>query len=289
MPPYLRTFIIAFIGLLQGCSVVEQRQSASFVEDEGRAAFNSNYTHCINNMDSAYNNFPIVKERAYVLFEYNNTETIQGAKKLSLEPNPVLWPEVKSKRERSQTIVTDNLYCKVANVDLNHNKRLLEVQRCLESRCMRSFKDDDWWPSDRGGWDKEKKYAVEKLTLCAACRYTEAMSLAEGGHDTNFVARELDGFERSTLFHSKLESQRSPLERHLDFDSYTHTTYFTILDEPFGAIVSFDITIPIRMFNRSPHRNRENVGDPHLREIIFCDPVTDETFYITDTPVLASD
>ena len=27
----------------------------------------------------------------------------------------------------------------------------------------------------------------------------------------------------------------------------------------------------------------------HLREIIFCDPVTDETFYITDTPVLESD
>ena len=35
------------------------------------------------------------------------------------------------------------------------------------------------------------------------------------------------------------------------------------------------------------HLNRR--GDPHLREIIFCDPVTDETFYITDTPVLASD
>ena len=30
-------------------------------------------------------------------------------------------------------------------------------------------------------------------------------------------------------------------------------------------------------------------GDPHLREIIFCDPNNDETFYITDTPVLASD
>ena len=30
-------------------------------------------------------------------------------------------------------------------------------------------------------------------------------------------------------------------------------------------------------------------GDPHLREIIFCDPNPDGSFYITDTPVLASD
>ena len=286
MPPYLKTFIIAFIGLLQGCSVVEQRQSASFVEDEGRAAFNSNYTHCINNMDSAYNNFPIVKERAYVLFEYNNTETIQGAKKLSLEPNPVLWPEVKSKRERSQTIVTDNLYCRVANVDLNHNKRLLEVQRCLESRCMRSFKDDNWWPSDRGGWRKESNWAVQKLTLCAACRYSEAMSLAEGGHDTNFVARQLDGFERSTLFHSNMEGQRSPLEHHRYFEPISYSTFNILAPSGDDRVTS---TIPIRMFNGKPDSKRKNVGDPHLREIIFCDPVTDETFYITETPVLASD
>ena len=30
-------------------------------------------------------------------------------------------------------------------------------------------------------------------------------------------------------------------------------------------------------------------GDPHLREIIFCDPNPDGSFYITDIPVLASD
>ena len=289
MQPFLKTFIIVFIILLQGCGVVEQFQSSSFVEDEGGAAFNSNYTYCINNMDNAYNNFPIVKDRAYVLFEGRHYEKIRGAKKFSLEPDPeygMMWPQVKSKREGGRTILIETLYCKVANVDLNHNKRLLEVQRCLESRCMRSFKDDDWWPSDRGGWDKEKKYAVEKLTLCAACRYSEAMSLAEGGHDTNFVARQLDGFERSTLFHSNMEGQRSPLEHHRYFEPISYSTFNILAPSGDDRVTS---TIPIRMFNGKPDSKRKNVGDPHLREIIFCDPVTDETFYITETPVLASD
>ena len=45
--------------------------------------------------------------------------------------------------------------------------------------------------------------------------------------------------------------------------------------------------VPRHMFDT--HRSGTNRGDPHLREIIFCDPNPDGSFYITDTPVLASD
>ena len=249
-------------------------------------------------MDAAYQTFPIVRQKAYVFKESSYTETVKGKKSITIKPDSeygIFWPQVSTKKSDDRTVTRFTMQCVADDVDVNHNRRLIEIQRCVENQCMQAFKKDDWWPNDLetsfDGWGYETEpYPIEQLAACAGCKTSEARLLAEGDHDSNFVARNLEGQKSS-----------SPLPPN-----------GTIYDSPFyeqmmhiGGGYSFGETrmkkfemgdfVPRHMFDT--HRYGENYrrrhlnprGDPHLREIIFCDPMPDGSFYITDTPVLASD
>ena len=293
MQPYLKAFtVMSIVFLFQSCGTFYLAQ------DEGRASFHSNYTQCVNDMDATYSKFPIDMNRAYVFKEYAGFSKVPGGTSTTVKPNPVLGPflpTVEKKKAPDRTVEWFEMRCVVDNVDLNHNKRLLEVQRCLENRCMASFNEEDWWPDDRMESKEEnsapgilgppsESWAISKLEVCASCRFSEAKLLAEGGHDSNFVARKLDGFKSPNRFSSRSKSRsESPLY------GYVPEIYRPGLMEGFTPVHMFDSARKTNFSHSSMRWASLGIDVSHLREIIFCDPVTDETFYITDTPVLASD
>ena len=329
MQPYLKAFIVmSIVFLFQGC--VTAYKSAWLARDEGMASFDLHYAQCVSDMDATYSKFPIDMNRAYVFKESAYIEKIKGKTSTTVKPNPVLGPflpVVEKKKGRGYTIGHWQMQCVVENVDLNHNKRLLEVQRCLENRCVASFNEEDWWPDDRmqsndgfaGPWSEN--WAISKLEACASCRFSEAKLLAEGGHDSNFVARKLDGFKRP--------NRLSPSSNSRSDSPFNEYDYIPVLDTV-GYIRGFT---PIHMFDSARESDfSRRTSRTHLREIIYCDPNPPESdfsestylesdwkiltdangevfkyktiengvfnhktvanngrFYITDTPVLASD
>ncbi len=291
MQAYQKTFcILSIVILLQGC--VAAYKSASLARDEGIASFDLHYAQCVSDMDAIYSKFPIDVNHVYVFKESGYIEKIEGKTSTTVKPNPVLGPFlpiVEKKKAPDRETRHWKMQCVVENVDLNHNKRLLEVQRCLENQCMTSFNDEDWWPDDRmeskeesfaGGFagPSSESWAISKLEICASCRFSEAKLLAEGWQDSNFVARKLDGFKSQNRLSSSSNSRSdSP------FNEYD---YIPVLDTV-GYIRGFT---PIHMFDSARESDfSRRTSRTHLREIIFCDPNNDGTFYITDTPVLASD
>lgn len=289
MQRYLKAFtFMSIVFLFQGCGTFY------LVQDEGKASFHSNYTQCVNDMDATYSKFPIDMNRAYVFKESAGYDYIRGETSITVKPHPVTGPFppiVEKKKAPDRTVEWFAMRCVVDNVDLNHNKRLLEVQRCLENRCMASFNEEDWWPDDRMESREENNFsgilgapseswAISKLEVCASCRFSEAKLLAEGGHDSNFVARKLDGFKSPNPFSSR---SKSPLY------GYVPEIFRPGLMEGYTPVHMFDNARKTNFTQSSMQSASLGIDVSHLREIIFCDPVTDETFYITDTPVLASD
>ena len=300
MQPYLKAFIVmSIVFLFQGCSGhIAHNAAIDLFGEKGAALYVSNYIHCTKDMDAAYQTFPIVRQKAYVFKESSYTETHKGKKKITIKPDSeygIFWPQVSTKKSDDRTVTLFTMQCVADDVDVNHNRRLIEIQRCVENQCMQAFKKDDWWPNDLetsfDGWGYETEpYPLEQLAACAGCKTSEARLLAEGDHDSNFVARNLEGQKSS-----------SPLPPNgTEYDSPFYEQMRKI-----GGGYSFGETrmkkfemgdfVPRHMFDT--HRYGENYrrrhlnprGDPHLREIIFCDPMPDGSFYITDTPVLASD
>ena len=307
MQPYLKAFtVISIAFLFQGC--VAAYKGASLARDEGMESFYSNYAQCVNDMDSTYSKFPIDRKWAYVFKESGYIEKIKGKTSTTVKPDPVLGPflpVVEKKKAPDREIRHWKMQCVMENVDLNHNKRLLEVQRCVENRCMASFNEEDWWPDDRmqsndgfaGPWSES--WAISKLEICASCRFSEAKLLAEGGHDSNFVARKLDGFKRPNRLSSSLNSRSDSPFTEYDYRpvldtvgyirGYTPIHMFDSARESYLSRLEYlmSISAPLIGYNFKPEVITSRV---HLREIIFCDPNYDGTFYITDTPVvLASD
>ena len=302
MQPYLKAFIVmSIVFLFQGCSGhIAHNAAIDLFGEKGAALYRSNYVQCTKDMDAAYQTFPIVRQKAYVFKESSYTETVKGQKKLSIKPDSeygIFWPQVSTKKSDDRTVTRFTMRCVADVVDVNHNRRLIEIQRCVENQCMQAFKKDDWWPDDLetsfDGWGYETEpYPIELLAACAGCKTSEARLLAEGDHDSNFVARNLEG--------QKSLSPLFPNGREYDSPFYEQM-------REIGGGYSFGETkmwkfrmgdfVPLHMFDT--HRYGENYrgrqrhlnprGDPHLREIIFCDPMPDGSFYITDTPVLASD
>ena len=305
MQPYLKAFIVmSIVFLFQGCSGhIAHNAAIDLFGEKGAALYVSNYIHCTKDMDAAYQTFPIVRQKAYVFKESSYTETHKGTKKITIKPDSeygIFWPQVSTKKSDDRTVTLFTMQCVADVVDVNHNRRLIEIQRCVENQCMQAFKKDDWWPNDLetsfDGWGYETEpYPLEQLAACAGCKTSEARLLAEGDHDSNFVARNLEG--------QKSSSPLPPNGR--EYDSPFYEQMMEIGGGySFGEtrMVKFEMGdfVPRHMFDT--HRSGESQfprymrpeegtvrGDPHLREIIFCDPNPDGSFYITDIPVLASD
>ena len=319
MQPYLKFFIFALSLSGLGCvSHYSPDGELALAFDEGRNLFYSNYLHCTDNMDAAYKKFPVVMEQAFVIKARIDYETIYPPTKTIVKPDDVFGPflpSVEKVKKPSYTERTFRRYCGVENVDINHNKRLLEVQRCMENRCMQSFEDDGWWPSDRkvqgGGkslgpipmFDMDN-YPIEKLALCAGCSISEAHLLSESDKASDFIARKLEGttgsgslsgYPEAISVLKDCESNSMCTDKWVPkrmFDE-TETSYFN--PAAYDRIQLNSKTNKVEVatcWNLSCSNSTVDkgyFGDPHLREIIFCDPNNDETFYITDTPVLASD
>ena len=305
MQPYLKAFtVISIAFLFQGCSGhIAHNAAIDLFGEKGAALYVSNYIHCTKDMDAVYRTFPIVRQKAYVFKESSYTETHKGKKKITIKPDSeygIFWPQVSTKKSDDRTVTLFTMQCVADDVDVNHNRRLIEIQRCVENQCMQAFKKDDWWPNDLetsfDGWGYETEpYPLEQLAACAGCKTSEARLLAEGDHDSNFVARNLEGQKSSsplppngTIYDSPFYEQMMEIGGGYSFGE-TRMVKFEMGD-----------FVPRHMFDT--HRSGESQfprymrpeegtvrGDPHLREIIFCDPNPDGSFYITDIPVLASD
>ena len=279
MQPYLKAFIVmSIVFLFQGCSGhIAHNAAIDLFGEKGAALYRSNYVQCTNDMDAAYQTFPIVRQKAYVFKEKGVLHSHKGKKSMTIKPDSeygIFWPQISTKKGDDWTEIRYTMQCVADDIDVNHNRRLIEIQRCVENQCMQAFKKDDWWPNDLetsfDGWGYETEpYPIEQLAACAGCKASEARLLAEGDHDANFVARNLEG-QKST-------SPLFPNGKH--YDSPFHENW--LWKFKMGDFV------PRHMFDN--YRAFRDRGDPHLREIIFCDPNPDGSFYITDIPVLASD
>ena len=214
MQPYLKAFtFMSIVFLFQGC--VAAYKSASLARDEGMASFDLHYAQCVSDMDATYSKVPIDVNRAYVFKESGYIEKVKGKTSTTVKPGPVLGPFlpiVEKKKAPDRETRHWKMQCVVENVDLNHNKRLVEVQRCLENQCMASFNDEDWWPDDRmeskeesfaGGFagPSSESWAISKLEICASCRFSEAKLLAEGGTTQILSQENLMDSKAQTAFH----------------------------------------------------------------------------------------
>ena len=198
--------LFCIVILLQGCAFDQLNNRRSALA-EGREYFLSKARQCVAATQvTAYRKFPVVDKRVYVFEESIKhdlkSEPYEYTKKdCEVKTDPFLGVvpyetcDSRTIRVGRKYMVYPIMQCVAKNVDLNHNKRLLEVQRCLENSCMQAFEGENWWPSDRPMNNEylpnEESWAIAQLAECIGCPYSQAELLAEGGHDPDFVARKL--------------------------------------------------------------------------------------------------
>ena len=325
--------LFCIVMLLQGCSRYALMMTSDSAIDEGSEHFLSKARQCVAATQvTAYRKFPVVDKRVYVFEEslkyepYEWDGIVREEKNCEVKLDPVLgtFPiskTCKPKKKEPKDIllgpptikVSYIMQCVAKNVDLNHNKRLLEVQRCLENSCMQAFEGENWWPSDRSMNSEylpnEESWAIRKLAECIGCPYSQAELLAEGGHDPDFVARKLEAFNSSPVSynfgptsHIKIDGStredevRSMLKSSSTFERKDRIVFFKLPPLNKAVVESYGM-IPFHLFNSAEAESSERsalgrtpTDISPLREIIFCDPIIpSESFYLVDTPVLVDD
>ena len=325
--------LFCIVILLQGCAFDQLNNRRSALA-EGREYFLSKARQCVAATQvTAYRKFPVVDKRVYVFEEsikyepYESDGIVREEKNCEVKLDPVLGtfpisktckPKKKEPKDillRPPTIkVSHIMQCVAKNVDLNHNKRLLEVQRCLENSCMQAFEGENWWPSDRPMNNEylpnEESWAIAQLAECIGCPYSQAELLAEGGHDPDFVARKLEAFNSSPVSYNfgptshlmidgswREDDVRARFKSSSPFERKDQIVFFKLppLNKP--VVVESYGMIPFHLFNSAEAESydrsalgRTPTDISPLREIIFCDPIIpSESFYLVDTPVLVDD